>query len=319
VIYSSPLTLKVGKVDTLTDTLRRFRLEPADGSLLPPAPPAAHLTFNLPVDGKVLINSYTVVSPTLERHHYEIVVRKSRTSRGGSKFMHEVVAEGYVLTASPPISNFPLQSQARKFVFISAGIGVTPIASLLAAKKDNLDNVEVHAISKPGDRQAIETLLADYSGADVHFYSGRNDVELKRVLADQPLGTHVYACAPFRLMTEVQSVAAEIGYPQSNIHLESFGAARGNPFEVHIANYNKKICVGPYESMLEALEREQIDAPYSCRGGACGECVADLIDGEVDHRDYFLRQDQHKHCMTPCVSRAAGRSITVSVRERKGA
>lgn len=35
-------------------------------------------------------------------------------------------------------------------------------------------------------------------------------------------------------------------------------------------------------SMLDALDENGFDMPYSCRGGNCGACVVRLISGEVE-------------------------------------
>lgn len=36
-------------------------------------------------------------------------------------------------------------------------------------------------------------------------------------------------------------------------------------------------------SLLDALESQNIPAPYNCRGGYCGCCKARLLDGEVEY------------------------------------
>ena len=35
-------------------------------------------------------------------------------------------------------------------------------------------------------------------------------------------------------------------------------------------------------SLLDALETQEIPAPYSCRGGYCGSCKVRLLNGEVE-------------------------------------
>ncbi|WP_029407040.1 2Fe-2S iron-sulfur cluster-binding protein [Thiomicrorhabdus sp. Milos-T2] len=35
-------------------------------------------------------------------------------------------------------------------------------------------------------------------------------------------------------------------------------------------------------SMLEALDENGFDMPYSCRGGNCGACAVRLISGDVE-------------------------------------
>lgn len=36
-------------------------------------------------------------------------------------------------------------------------------------------------------------------------------------------------------------------------------------------------------SMLEALDENGFDMPYSCRGGNCGACAVKLLEGQVEN------------------------------------
>lgn len=39
------------------------------------------------------------------------------------------------------------------------------------------------------------------------------------------------------------------------------------------------------ESIVDAAERADVAVPYGCLYGACGTCTAELLDGEVRHRE----------------------------------
>lgn len=61
-------------------------------------------------------------------------------------------------------------------------------------------------------------------------------------------------------------------------------------------------------SLLEAIEAAGVDAPYLCRGGACGRCELEVVctDGNLQHHDHYL-SDAEKAAgkkIMPCVSRA---------------
>ena len=39
------------------------------------------------------------------------------------------------------------------------------------------------------------------------------------------------------------------------------------------------------ETVVDAAERAGVSLPYGCLYGACGTCTAELLDGELRHRD----------------------------------
>ena len=49
-----------------------------------------------------------------------------------------------------------------------------------------------------------------------------------------------------------------------------------------------------------------IDHPFDCKRGECGVCTCDVIEGEVDHRDYFLSDSEKasNKVIQICISRA---------------
>ena len=58
-----------------------------------------------------------------------------------------------------------------------------------------------------------------------------------------------------------------------------------------------------------------MDAPYLCRGGACGQCETKVLkcDGTILHRDHWLTPEElaEGKKIMPCVSRFVGRSLAI--------
>ncbi len=53
-------------------------------------------------------------------------------------------------------------------------------------------------------------------------------------------------------------------------------------------------------SLLDALEAQDIPAPYSCRGGYCGTCKVRLLDGQVEMVQDYLLDLQDDEILTCC-------------------
>ena len=163
----------------------------------------------------------------------------------------------------------------------------------------------------------VDELTSQHPNETHIYYDDQKQViDLVRLLDGQPLGTHVYVCGPKGMIEWVRQTAAAEGWPREAIHYEEFLAPQpGKPFEVKLAVSNKVIAVGEHESLLEAMERAGVDAPYLCRGGACGQCETNVIDysGTFIHRDHWLDDAEHAsgQKIMPCVSRFEGKTLVL--------
>ena len=57
------------------------------------------------------------------------------------------------------------------------------------------------------------------------------------------------------------------------------GALRS--MNIQIRSNNQSFVCKPDESILDAALRQNIQLPYGCRGGRCGSCIGDLLQGEI--------------------------------------
>src|SRR5713226_5085041 len=111
---SEPLAVRVRAIEPLSPTLKHIVLENADGGVLPTSLPGAHLAMILPGRERAYRNSYSIITTPDERSRYEIIVRRTTDSRGGSAFVHASLRTGDVIISAAPNNQFPLRNKARR-------------------------------------------------------------------------------------------------------------------------------------------------------------------------------------------------------------
>jgi ferredoxin len=98
------------------------------------------------------------------------------------------------------------------------------------------------------------------------------------------------------------------GRDDVELHFERFAAPPvidGTTFTATAASTGTTMTVQPAETLLSALQRSGVAAPYSCQQGFCGTCRTRVLDGVVQHRDSLLTDPERAAgMMLTCVSRA---------------
>ena len=121
-------------------------------------------------------------------------------------------------------------------------------------------------------------------------------------------------------MDMVEQTAA-ITWPPESVHLEYFSAdpeSLAGPrdvFVVRCARSGGEYEIPADESIVDALRRHQITIETSCEQGVCGTCLTGVLEGEPDHRDVYLTDEEKRSGdrMMPCVSRAKSNVLVLDV------
>jgi len=312
------IAVRVTEKTPLNALVTRFKFEPVSGGLLPTFSGGAHTVVEMK-DGEInRLNPYSLMSDPFDQSAYTISVRRDDEGRGGSLFMHNNVEVGDEMTISQPVNLFSLDLRAKKHLMIAGGIGITPFLAQIKQLDRAHGNWELHYACRSENLGSYVDYLTNTHPNDVNIYydDQKQVIDLENLLDGQPLGTHIYVCGPKGMIDWVRKTATDLGWPREAVHYEEFLAPQpGKPFEVKLSISNKVIQVGEQESLLEAMEREGVDAPYLCRGGACGQCETDVIDysGQFIHRDHWLEDDEHQSGkkIMPCVSRFEGKTLVL--------
>lgn len=299
-----------------TEFIKRFTLAPTKGGNLSAFSPGSHITTYVRGDQGMLARAYSLTTHPEETQFYEIAVRLSVDSRGGSEYWHSHMKVGDELEISLPKNHFPLSHRAKHHVFYAAGIGITPFMSMMAELKESGKSFELHYAAKSKEACPFYVKIRGEFPEQSHFYFSKDSERLSvKSLLEHRIGTHVYFCGPETFISEFTDAAERYGYPKSSVHFERFTPPRPefkNAFEIELTS-GKKLQVEEDESILEALLREGIQTKYSCRVGRCGTCELKVIEGEIDHYDAFLTEEQRRaqNMILTCVSRAKSGKLLI--------
>ena len=310
------LAVRVADVVPVNALIKRFRLVARDGSDLPAFSGGSHVVVEMDDHGHRRLNPYSLMSDPEDRSGYAISVRRDDAGRGGSLFMHDQVRPGMEMVISHPLNLFPLDTRAKKHLMIAGGIGITPFLAQIGQVSQQGGRFELHYAARSRALGAYMAELKAAHGDRVQCYFDEEGmaIDLKGLLARQPIGTHLYVCGPKGMLNWVRATAGAAGWPVGAVHFEEFLApGSGQVFTAELALSGKTVTVGTHQSLLEAIEAAGVDAPYLCRGGACGQCETTVLrcDGQLLHRDHWLTPEDLAagQKIMPCVSRFEGTTL----------
>ncbi len=310
------LPVRITAIETLTPTVKRYDLAPVTGEL-PRFTPGAHIETRLMLGGHIYVRSFSLCGPLDETAAYQIAIRRQANPDSATVRWHEQVQVGTKLEISLPVNQFALSEQARHHLLIAGGIGITPMIPMMEHLYRAGQTFELHYAAPDLAHAAFARALLERYDDAVHLYFSRAGSRMSpAVLEQRPLGTHVYLCGPDAMQRMFYDAALGLGYPRGNVHFERFSRVRHDddkPFTVTLARQKRTIQVGALDSLLDALLQAGLDVPYSCRAGGCGTCCLPVIEGEVEHRDFFLSDEEketHQEIL-PCVSRALTKHLVL--------
>ncbi|WP_128376330.1 PDR/VanB family oxidoreductase [Streptomyces cavernae] len=296
-------------------TLRR-----PDGQPLPSWAPGAHIDLFL--EGG-LIRQYSLCGSPSDPGAWQIAVLREPQGRGGSSYVHERLTQGAVVRARGPRNNFPLRP-APRHLFIAGGVGITPLLPMVeAAAAAGTDWRLLYGGRTRSSMAFLDRLAPHGDRVLVRPQDEYGLLDLAEFLGTPREGTLVHACGPEPLLQAVRERCAD--WPPGTLGIERFapvpagattdGPNSDTPFDVVLARAGRTLTVPPDRSVLEVLMEAGVPVDYSCQEGTCGTCETDVLDGEPDHRDSLLAEDERASgdTMLICVSRACGPRLVLDL------
>jgi ferredoxin-NADP reductase len=306
----------VDGIEAPAEGVRSMVLRHREGKALPGWTPGAHIDLVFTPD---LARPYSLCGDPDDRDHWRVAILREPEGRGGSDHAHVAVQEGDALIARGPRNHFPLVD-ADDYLLVAGGIGITPLLPMIGELERRGARWRLLYGGRRRASMAFVDQLAQAHGERVTIVPedefGRPD--LTTWLGESQPGRAVYCCGPEGLIDAVQRACA--GWPEDAVHVERFrpnpGALAGEAttFEVVAAQSGLRVTVSEDETIVEALDAAGVYIPTSCGEGTCATCVTRVLEGEADHRDALLTDEERGGGdFLPCCSRSKTPVIVLDV------
>ncbi len=272
-----------------------------------------YITIKKEIKGEELRRAYSISSSPKNE---SVTIGVKKVDRGGfSDYAHSKLAVGDSLEVMPPDGRFTFKpsDSVKSVAAFAAGSGITPIMSIAKTVLDSNDSNTFVLVY--GNKSYEETMFytdlvnlqLEYANRFFIYFTNSQAMEENSLVGRIDTSTVNYAlknkhkdivfdafylCGPEQMIHKVTDTLVDNGVSKDKIHFELFSAstdkgelpvsAEGETkIEVVVDDETFSFTMDKKMLVLDAVLKENIDAPYSCQGGVCSSCIAKIVEGEA--------------------------------------
>ncbi len=276
--------------------------------------PGQYITIKKIIKGKELRRAYSISSSPKNSN---ITIGVKKVDRGGfSDYANTKLAVGDSLEIMPPEGRFTYvyNQNVKNIAAFAAGSGITPIMSIAKTVLDSDPNTSFVLVY--GNKSYEETMFytdlvklqLEYTNRFFVYFTNSQTQEKDSLFGRIDTSTVNYAlknkhkevdfdafylCGPESMIHLVSDTLKENGVQEDRIKYELFTAteikdelpvsAEGETqIEVLVDSETFSFTMDKKMLVLDAVLKENIDAPYSCQGGVCSSCIARVTEGKAE-------------------------------------
>jgi len=330
-----------------------IRLEPLDGKI-PEYEAGQFLTVLFDIKGKEIRRSYSICSSPDADEPLSIAVKLVENGEI-SKNLHHKTAVGDILTALPPTGLFtysPLKTIKRTVFLFAAGVGITPVFSIL--KTALLREENSHIVLIYSNKSQSSTLFYDELNMWqerfpdrfklIYLFSDSKRLQFARLnsflihdlfnanLQYDQSDALCYTCGPIDYMVMCRISLLSMGFRLDQIKKETYFIPEDeaddddmtekevkdkNTYNV-ILEFNQntyQLEVPYFKRILQVALEHNINVPYSCRAGICSSCVATCTTGGVkmDYNEILTDQEIAQGRVLICTGHPTANNTTIVI------
>ncbi|KAB7615950.1 hybrid-cluster NAD(P)-dependent oxidoreductase [Amylibacter sp. SFDW26] len=306
--------------------------------------PGQFLTLEIPTETGTVHRTYTI-SSSPSRPRTITITAKAQPTSIGTRWMLDNLQTGMRLKAIGPAGSFTNAShENKKFLFISAGSGITPMMSMTTCLWDegkDMDVVFINCARRPSEilfRQRLEQMASRTSGLELKFvvdepdayspwtgYQGVLNQLMLGLMAPDYLEREVFCCGPEPFMQAVRDALSGLGFDMERYHQESFGAPLemsvdeqisddvvlddDTEAEVYFHKSDVRYKCAETDTVLATAKAAGLNIPSGCTFGVCGTCKVKKLTGDVHmvHNGGITESDIEKGYILACCSNPIGK------------
>lgn len=262
-----------------------------------------------------------------------------------SKWFNETAEVGMPIFVSPPEGNFVRPKEAKNIVAIAVGSGITPIMAMAKAAEGSEVKIQLFYGSRTLNQVIFKDELAKLSQTTTTHYlsgesadgciSGRIDKESFNSAIKNSLellkSDGFFICGPETMIVDIVAVLKNFGVSEDKIYYELFttptllaskatadsGSSFSGMSKVTVILDDDSITfdlASDGGTILDRVNKEGMDAPYSCKGGVCSTCKAKILEGNATMAvNYSLTdKDIEEGYILTCQSHPASETLKIT-------
>jgi ferredoxin-NADP reductase len=212
--------------------------------------PGQFITLELEIDGETINRCYTISSAPTRPHTISITVKRVPGGKV-SNWLHDNLRPGDAIRVLGPAGEFTCARHAAgKYLFLSAGSGITPLMSMSRSHHElgeDRDIVFVHSARTPDDiifARELDLIASNHQHFRTSFVcerlgprtnwpgvTGFLTLPLLRLIAPDFMEREIFTCGPAPYMKAVRDLLDEAGFDRAHYHEESFSFDSLSPAE----------------------------------------------------------------------------------------
>lgn len=259
--------------------------------------PGQHVLLTLEHNGKNLTRPFSICSALSlwqGRRQIELCCKVQR-SGAFTPLLAQLTARSRV-NISAARGAFSWQQPARPALFIAAGSGITPIASMLLSQRHWLAPVSLYYRMRGEENAALLAPLQQLAAQQPLFSLVLSDSRLEhsdaftQQVCAASANKQLYLCGPQAFMQQLSTALLQAGVAKEAIFQEQFGPMLPSPIQsdnssqhqVVLQSGTEQVFSAPAnQSLLQSAEQQGLSPRFGCRIGVCFQCVCDKVSGQV--------------------------------------